>query len=266
MITQRRLIADLLALGLTPGQTVVVHSALRSIGYVEGGAQTVVQAFQAVVGPAGLLVFPTFTYSGSDRFEPAATSGKTGAIAEAARHWPGAIRSWHPTHSVVAIGQEAAAICAEHHLVGGLAKGSPLDRAAQRGGMIVLLGVGHTSNSTIHVGESHAAVRYRAVPFSPDDPPFARIVSAAGSIDTPLHEPPGCSKAFGVIEYPLRRRSLVHDGKVGAALAQRIPGLAVIATVKALLAENPAALLCTDPQCYRCTTARTMVRTEGGHQ
>lgn len=194
MVTQRRLIADLDALGLTTGQTVVVHSSLRSIGYVEGGAQTVVQAFQAVVGSTGLLVFPTFTYSG---------------------------------------------------------------------GMIVLLGVGHTSNSTIHVGESHAAVRYRAVPFSPDDPPFARIVSAAGSIDTPLHEPPGCSKAFGVIEYPLRRRGLVHDGKVGAALAQRIPGLAVIATVKALLGENPAALLCTDPQCYRCTTARTMVRTEG---
>ena len=259
MVTPYRLIADLEALGLDTGQTVVVHSSLRSIGYVEGGARTVVEAFQHVVGLTGVLLFPTFTYSGSDQFAPGVTPGKTGAITEAARHWPGAIRSWHPTHSVVAIGQAAATICAAHHLVGGLAVDSPLDRAAQRGGVIVLVGVGHTSNSTVHVGESHAAVPYRAVPFSPNDPPFAQIVTTAGSIEVPLQEPPGCSRTFGLIELPLRQRGLVRDGKLGAALVQMVPGAAVIEAVKAILTDDPAAFLCSDPLCYRCTTARNML-------
>jgi len=70
---------------------------------------------------------------------------------------------------------------------------------------------------------------------------------------------PGCSRAFGTLERPLRERGSIRDGKVGRALAQLVPGSAVIETTVALLADDPAALLCTDPGCYRCSRARARV-------
>src|SRR5688500_10428768 len=94
---------DLHRLGLAVGDALVVHSSLRSIGPVEGGAEAVVAALLDVVGERGLLVAPTFTYRG-ERFDPLTEPGLTGRIAEAVRSWPGALRSWHPTHSVAAIG------------------------------------------------------------------------------------------------------------------------------------------------------------------
>ena len=58
------------------------------------------------------------------------------------------------------------------------------------------------------------------------------------------------------IERPLRERGAIQDVKVGAAISQLVPGSAVIEVTVALLAHDPAALLCTDPGCFRCSRAR----------
>ena len=59
-----------------------------------------------------------------------------------------------------------------------------------------------------------------------------------------------------MLERPLRERAAIRDGKVGGALAQLVPAAAVIEATVALLRADPAALLCTDPGCYRCSRAR----------
>ena len=138
----------------------------------------------------------------------------------------------------------AAQLLEGHERVGATAVDSPLDRLAAFGGFVLLLGVGHTSNTTAHVGEFHADAPYLDIPFDPDWPThgFDRF--------------PGCSRAFGILERPLRDRDAIRDGKVGGALAQLVPGAAVIEATVDLLREDPAALLCTDPGCYRCSRAR----------
>ncbi len=256
------LTTDLSNLGLCPGDRVVVHSSLRAIGRVEGGTETVVRGLLEVLRDQGLLVAPVFTYF-TERFDPAAEPGLTGRIAETIRTWPGAVRSWHPTHSVAAIGAGAEALCAGHHLIGGLDVDSPLDRLARLDGFVLLLGVGHAANSMVHVGEARLPVPFLDVLFRPDSPTRATVVVKGNEMAVLLRHPPGCSRAFGTIEWLLRVRGAIRDGMVGGASSQLMRGRDVIETTAMLLQEEPTALLCSDPRCYRCTESRKLVETMG---
>jgi aminoglycoside 3-N-acetyltransferase len=226
-------------IGLRPGDRVVVHSSLRAVGL---DADELIDELLAAIGPQGLLVMPTFTYV-NETFAPD-TPSRAGALTEVFRRRPNVVRSAHPTYSVAAIGDGADKLLDGHERVGATAVGSPLDRLAAAGGHVLLLGVGHTSNTTVHVGEFHANAPFLDVPFDPV---------------WPTHNDdrfPGCSRAFGALERPLRERGAIRDGKVGRALAQLVPGGAVIEATVALLRADPTALLCTDPACYRCSRAR----------
>jgi aminoglycoside 3-N-acetyltransferase len=224
---------DLRALGLGAGDRVVVHSSLRAVG---ADADEVVDA---LAGTVELVVVPAFTYDA-----PPDAPGRAGALAETLRRRSGAVRSAHHSHSVAALGAGAAELCEGHDRVAATAAGSPLDRLAEAGGQVLLLGVSHTSNTTVHVGESRAGAPYLDIPFDPSWPTGGDTEFA------------GCSRAFGVLERPLRERGAIRDGRVGRALAQLVAGRAVIEETVALLRRDPLALLCTDPSCYRCALSR----------
>jgi len=226
-------------IGLRPGDRVVVHSSLRAVGL---DADELIDGLLAAIGPQGLVVMPTFTYD-NETFAPD-TPGRTGALTEVFRRRQDAVRSAHPTYSVAAIGDGAADLLDGHARVGATAIDSPLDRLAAWGGLVLLLGVGHTSNTTAHVGEFHANAPYLDIPFDPAWPTHG------------YDRFPGCSRAFGILERPLRERGAIRDGRVGRALAQLVPGSAVIEETVTLLRGDSAALLCTDPGCYRCSLAR----------
>lgn len=257
--TRLDLAKDLRRVGLREGDRVVVHSSFRSIGPVDGGPSSVVDALLDVIGPDGLLVVPTFTYD-TVRFDPVHDPGRTGVVSEAARARPGAHRSLHPTYSVAAIGEGAEGICRDHERHAGTDVGTPLDRLAAMGGFVLLVGVGATSNTTVHVGEFHAAVPYLEIPFSPDWPTAHEIVVPGGRlVQVEYRRFPGCSRAFAALESRLRRRSAVRDGQLGAALMQLVDGPVIVEETVAELRHNPAALLCTDASCYRCTRARVLL-------
>jgi aminoglycoside 3-N-acetyltransferase len=254
MITKQSLIETFRSLGIESGTRLVVHSALRNLGPVEGGADTVLDALLECIGRSGLLVVPTFTYN-NDVFDPEATPSRTGILTEILRKRHGAVRSLHPTHSVAAIGEGAVTICEGHHKVPALGINSPMDRLAKMGGGVLLLGVGHTSNSTVHVGEAYARVPYLDIPLNPHLPSRIPVVGFV-RLEVDLYDPPGCSRAFGVIEASLRQRGAIRDGMVGKGLVQWMLGQDVISSTKDLLHQDAAALLCNDPGCYRCSRGR----------
>lgn len=126
LVTRADLDRDLAALPIAPGATVFVHSALSKLGYVDGGAQAVVDALIArVIGTGGTLALPSFTMTGT--MHQAATETATspfdvrcaptgiGAIAENFRQRAGVVRSIHPSHSVIALGPKAKWLTADHH-------------------------------------------------------------------------------------------------------------------------------------------------------
>jgi aminoglycoside 3-N-acetyltransferase len=226
-------------IGLRSGDAVVVHASLRAVGL---DADEVIDALLEAVGPDGLVVMPAFTYD-NESYAPDLPV-RTGTLAEVFRRRPDARRSAHPTYSVAAAGSGAGELLEGHERAGATGTDSPLGRLAASGGHVLLLGVGHTANTTVHVGEFEADAPYLDIPFDPGWPTHG------------ADRFPGCSRAFGAIERPLRERGAIRDGRVGRAVAQLVPGAAVIEATVELLRADPAALLCTDPGCYRCSRAR----------
>lgn len=103
-------------LGLPEGAIVIVHSSLSRFGYVEGGADTVIDALLEKIGEKGTLVMPTLTFSwlGNPPYDPKSTPSRVGTITEVFRKRKGVYRSAHPTHSVAAMGPKAEEIVSQH--------------------------------------------------------------------------------------------------------------------------------------------------------
>jgi aminoglycoside 3-N-acetyltransferase len=118
-LTRERIQDSLMACGLSTGDQVFVHSSLKNIGWVDGGAAAVIEAFQDVLGETGLMGVPTLTHTFHREpdteyliWNKQTTPSRVGALTDTLWRLPGASRSDHPTHSVAAIGRGAAAFTA----------------------------------------------------------------------------------------------------------------------------------------------------------
>lgn len=152
------------ALGLGAGQVVFVHSALSSLGLVQGGAAAVVDALLAVLGATGTLVVPTFTFAhgrvDAPVFDPLQDRSEMGAISETVRTRAGARRSCHLLHSVAALGAQAETITAVHGPSAWAADG-PFWQLYELEAKVVLLGVPYLRCTWFHVIEQLVQVSYR---------------------------------------------------------------------------------------------------------
>jgi len=161
MITKEQLKNDLKAAGLTPGDTLLIHSSMKSIGPVDGGADTVLDALQEYFS-TGLVVFPTLTWRIGYRKTPEAgtvfsvkdSPTDVGILAELFRKRPGVIRSLHPSHSVAAFGHDAKEFTAgQEKWVTSLPWDSPWGRLYERGAKILFIGVDIACNTFLHAVE-----------------------------------------------------------------------------------------------------------------
>ncbi|MFW6384356.1 MAG: aminoglycoside N(3)-acetyltransferase [Halodesulfurarchaeum sp.] len=195
-VTRSALETDLRDLGVETGGTLLVHASMSAVGWVSGGAQTVVDALLAAVGEAGTLVMPTHTGQFSDPadwqnppipeewvrtvretrpgFDPERSPSRgVGRVAEAFRCYPGVRRSDHPLYSFAARGPGAEAVVGDHPLDYGLGPDSPLGAIYERDGQVLLLGTDHESNTSLHLAEYlagiEAAERRRRAPVRQDD-------------------------------------------------------------------------------------------------
>jgi len=173
---------DFLQLGLCAGDTVVVHTSLSALGWVIGGAVTVIQALQDVLTPEGTLVIPTFSSDISDpsiwenpavpkewwdtvranmpHFDPKITPCYyMGAVPELFRTCPGVLRSNHPANSWAAWGARAADVVQQHSLSHSLGLDTPLGTLYHLpGSKILLLGVSFKSCTAFHLAEELSGV------------------------------------------------------------------------------------------------------------
>lgn len=235
LVTTADLIRDLLALGVSPRQTLMVHSSLKSLGHVLGGAPPVVRALLAALGPEGTLVMPGFSPEVSDparwpdrpfpdhlvdharahvpAFDPDTTPTGMGAVAECFRRWPGARRGPHPQVSVCALGPRAEEIVAPHPLAWGQGSGSPFERLFRADAGLLLLGVGFNRATLLHYAESLVPNRREKVRRVPAGDCPAREWLEAPDVgdDLNTHSP-----ALGVA-YMAEGRA--RKGRVGAAEA-----------------------------------------------
>ena len=178
-VTREGLVADLKRLGIAPGGVLLVHMSLSRVGWVVGGARSVIEALLETLGNDGTLVMPAFSDDLYDpsvwhnsslpeswydtiraqmpAFDPARTPSRgMGQVAELFRCWPGVRRSDHPTDSLAACGRFAADITASQPLSFGLGDAGPMGRIYDLEGSVLLIGVGHEINSSLHLAEARA--------------------------------------------------------------------------------------------------------------
>ena len=175
--TRESLARDLRELGLVPGMNVLVHSSLGSLGWVCGGAVTVIQALLDVVTNIGTVMVPTFSGDYSDpadwshppvppdwitiikatmpAFQPDITPTRNvGKIPETFRKYPGVFRSSHPAVSFAATGNYARFLTENHRLEYSLGEGSPLARLYELDGYVLMLGTEYRTNTSFHLAEA----------------------------------------------------------------------------------------------------------------
>ena len=176
LVTRDSLATQLRELGVEPGETLLLHSSLSSLGWVCGGPVAVVRGLLDVLGPGGTLVVPTQSGDLSDPavwsnppvpeewwetiratmpvYDPLITpSLGVGVIPETVRTWPGALRSAHPQTSFAALGARAAQIVEGHAPDCRLGERSPLARLEELEARVLLLGAGYDTCTAFHLAE-----------------------------------------------------------------------------------------------------------------
>jgi aminoglycoside 3-N-acetyltransferase len=223
-LSQTELIGDFRRLGIRRGMRLMVHASLRSIGYVRGGAPTVVDALMHCVGTAGTLLMPSFNHDrpyrpgGPGYYDPTETPTSNGAIPEAFWRMGGVTRSLNPTHPFACWGFQAKEHVADHHRTLTMGANSPLGRLWREGGYCLLLGVSYRANTFHHVVEmvAGASCLGRRTEAYPVRLPDGRMVTGRSwgwrSRPCPINDTSGYAPA-------MRRRGYETRGTVGAAPA-----------------------------------------------
>lgn len=222
MYSKNDIINSLINIGIRRTDTLLVHSSMKSIGKVENGADTVVDAFMEYM-KEGLLILPTHTWAQiSDDyniFNPETEPSCVGILSNIFRKRPNVIRSWHPTHSVAACGVDAAEyVAGEEKWDTPCPRGGCWGKLYDRKAKILFIGCSLRCNTFLHGVEEWNSIPMRLA----DIYQQLKIVTPGGRIiDRPLrrHYNPLCdvSEHYGKMLEPYSCLGIANKGFIGDA-------------------------------------------------
>lgn len=202
------IVRQLRELGVRPGGVLVVHTAFSKVGPVAGGPAGLIAALREALGPNGTLVMPSMASDDDNPFDPATTPcPEMGIVAETFWRSRGVLRSNSP-HAFAAAGPHAAEITAAHPIDVPHGPDSPVGRAYDLDGRVLLLGVGHDANTTIHLAENLAGVRYRCEK-------YVTVLEGGRPVRLHYREIDHCCQNFALVDRWLDERGLQQHGTVG---------------------------------------------------
>lgn len=220
MHTKNSLMQGLMELGINKEGTLLVHSSYKSLGEVEGGPNTVLDALSEYM-QEGLLVLPTHTwaYIKADNpvFDVKNSPTNVGIMTELFRKREGVIRSEHPTHSVAALGKDAEAFTArEYEHDTPCARNSVWGKIVDRKAQVLLLGVDLRRNTFIHGVEEWTDIPGRMT----DSHELLYSILHTGekvSVPSRRHCGKSWSEYFWKVEDILIEEGALYKGKLGEA-------------------------------------------------
>lgn len=245
-IPQRDLADQLATLGVQRDGVLLVHCAFSAVGPVEGGPNGLIDALLTVLGPHGTLAMPSMSDDDGHVFDPDSTPCTgMGIVAETFRTRTGVRRS-DSHHAFAAIGEHAKAISAPHPLQAPHGEDSPVGRIAALDGQVLLLGVGHDGNTTVHLAEELAGVRYR-------QPMSSTVAGADGPMQVEYDEPDHCCLNFARMDAWLGAAQ--HIGIVGHGPARLMRARDVVAVALDRLRADETCFLHARGKCEECDGA-----------
>ncbi len=239
------------ALGVHDGGVLLVHTSFRATRPVEAGPLGLIGALRDALGPGGTLVMPSWSGDDDALFDPltAPAAPDLGVVADTFWRLPGVLRSDH-VHAFAAAGPHAARITADPLPLPPHLPASPVGRVHDLDGQVLLLGVGHDADTTLHLAELLANVPYRV-------PRHCTVLRDGRPVRMDYGENDHCCARFAFADDWLRARGLQSEGPVGHAHARLArAGDIVRVTLEhlagdALLFLHPAGAGCPD-----CDAAR----------
>ena len=248
-INAETLVRQLLELGVKPGGVLLVHTSFSKVRPVEGGPAGLIRALQAALGVDGTLVMPSMSYDDDHPFDQRQTScPEMGIVADTFWRLPGVMRSDN-NHAFAAIGPEAERILAPHPIDVPHGLNSPAGRVYELDGQVLLLGVGHDSNTTVHLAENLAGVRYRRSK-------YITLLKEGRPVRFDYREIDHCCQNFALVDGWLEERGLQRRGTVGHAAARLVRSRDVVSVVTEHLAENETIFLHPEGFDQECDDAR----------
>ena len=254
--TQAEIVDQLHALGVAPGAVLLVHTAFRQTRPVEGGPAGLIDALRAAIGPTGTLVMPSWTEDDDAPFDPATSpvSPDLGIVADTFWRGPGVIRSDHP-FAFAALGPLAHRITADPLPLPPHVPASPVGRVHEFDGQVLLLGVGHDANTTIHLAELMAGVPYGV-------PHHCTVLQDGRPARIDYLENDHCCERFALAGDWLKQKGLQREGPVGNARARLIRARDIVDVVLQQVARDPLVFLHPpEAGCEECDAARRSIPT-----
>jgi aminoglycoside 3-N-acetyltransferase len=253
-ISRNELIEQLLAIGVKREGVLLVHTAFSKVTPVQDGPRGLIAALQAAVGPNGTLAVPSMSDDDDHPFDPGKTACHgMGVVADTFWRLPGVLRSDSP-HAFAAIGPRAAEITAAHPLDVPHGLNSPVGRIYELDGQVLLLGVGHDANTTIHLAENLAGVRYRT-------PKYATILRDGQPTRYDYSEIDHCCQNFNLLDLWLDAEGRQFRGIVGNAEARLVNSRDIIEMALSRLRENDTIFLHPPGVDLECDEARASLAT-----
>ena len=235
-VPQRTLIEQLRQLGLSKAPVVVVHTSFKAVGPIEGGPEGLIAALRVALGSDGTLVMPSMSDDDDHPFDAETTSCRSmGVVADAFWRLRGVLRSNHHA-SFAAAGPLAPVITAPHPLAPPHGIDSPVGRVCALGGFVLLLGVGHSSNTTVHLAEAIARVPYRTRK-------YCTVLRDGAPTRVEYDETDHCCENFDRLDSWLRERKLQAEGMVGHGSARLARSSDVVDMAVERLRREPCAFL-----------------------
>jgi len=243
------LLPQLKALGVPAGGVLLVHTALSKVGTTP---HALIEALLAAIGPAGTLVMPSMADNDDAPFDRAHSSCRAvGVVADTFWRLPNVRRSDSP-HAFAAHGPLAARITEPHPVDIPHGLDSPPGRVYQLTGSVLLLGVGHDADTTIHVAENIAGVRYR-------QPKYATVLEDGRPKRYEYGETDHCCEKFALLDDWLGGKQ--RRGTIGGAEARLARSREIVAAALGRLRENETVFLHAHGECDECDQARRSAAT-----
>jgi aminoglycoside 3-N-acetyltransferase len=248
-MTHAEIVAQLRTLGVREGAVLLVHTSFRAVRPVEGGPAGLIEALRTAIGATGTLVMPSWTGDDSTPFDPRTTPAATdlGVTADTFWRMPGVRRSNQP-FAFAAVGPHAERITSDPLPVPPHRLESPVGRVHELDGVVLLLGINHDSDTTIHLAELLAGVPYRV-------PNHITVVENGRAVRIEYGENDHCCQRFALADEWLRERRLQREGRVGNAHARLVRSRDVVSVVREQLARDLLIFLHPRGECEECDRA-----------
>jgi aminoglycoside 3-N-acetyltransferase len=243
------LMDQLLTLGIQPAAVLLVHTSFRAVRPVEGGLEGLIAALRDALGPDGTLVMPAMSDDDDHPFDPNATPCiGMGVVADTFWRLPGVLRSDSP-HAFAAAGPHAARITAPHPIDVPHGLDSPVGRVWELDGQVLLLGVGHDANTTVHLAENLAGVRYRRRK-------YVTVLENGRPTRLEYAEIDHCTQRFDLLDGWLEDKALQRTGPIGHATARLARSRNIVAAALERLTAEETVFLHPKGTDIECDEAR----------